>query len=403
MGHSHHHTIEPTTDAGDNRYREARKVTLVGSVVDLLLGVAKISAGYVGSSQALIADGMHSLSDLATDVVVLYAMKHGSREADEEHPYGHGRIETLATVVLGTALIGVALGIAWDAVLRLRHPDLLLHPGWLALSIAAISIAAKEIIYHYTLRVARRLKSNLLRANAWHSRSDAISSVIVVIGILGAMGGLNYLDAVAAIGVALMVAKIGASLAWHSTRELIDTAMEAEQVEQIRTTIIAVDGVQALHMLRTRRMGSHGLVDVHILVNPRVSVSEGHRISEGVRIRIMEEVDAVTDVMVHIDPEDDERATPSSDLPLRREVQTLLARRWAGVEAAQYIDETILHYLDGKIHLEVSLPLTRMKDIREARTVARELTRLALEAEGGNEEKNKKGKSNLAEVRVYFH
>jgi len=398
MGHGHHHHLPDTDTNGDSyhdaRYKEARKVTLIGSAVDLLLGVAKIVVGYIGSSQALIADGIHSLSDLATDGVVLFAMKHGSREADEKHPYGHARIETLATIILGVALIGIAIGIAWDAVLRLRHPELLMHPGWLTLVVASISIVSKEAIYHYTLHVAKKWNSSLLRANAWHSRSDAISSVIVVIGILGSMSGLHYLDAVAAIGVALMVAWIGGKLAWHSAQELIDTAMEPGQVEQIHRSIQSVDGVEALHMLRTRRMGDSGLADVHILVNPRISVSEGHCISETVRAQIMRDVSAVTDVMVHIDPEDDEQAAPSSGLPLRNEVLAWLRQRWANIEAAQYIEETVLHYLDGKIHVEILLPLSRMANIDVAQATAHELSRQAME---------QSDTGHIAEVVVRFH
>jgi len=400
MSHSHHHH-QPSAETGgdgyhDARYKAARKVTLIGSAVDLLLGVAKIVVGYIGSSQALIADGIHSLSDLATDGVVLFAMKHGSREADEKHPYGHARIETLATITLGVALIGVAIGIAWDAFLRLRHPELLMHPGWLALVVASISIVSKEVIYQYTLRAAKKWNSSLLRANAWHSRSDAISSVIVVIGILGSMSGLHYLDAVAAIGVALMVAWIGGKLAWHSAQELIDTAMEPEKVAQIRQSIQSVDGVQALHMLRTRRMGDSGLVDVHILVSPRISVSEGHRISETVRAQIMRDVNTVTDVMVHIDPEDDEQAAPSSGLPLRNEILARLQQRWASIEAARYIEEkeTVLHYLDGEIHVEVLLPLSRMTDMNAAQATAHALRQQATE---------QPGMDHIADVVVRFH
>ena len=394
MGHHHNHPHIPEVANGDERYKDARTVTLVGSVVDLLLGVAKIVVGYIGSSQALIADGVHSLSDLATDVIVLFAMKHGSREADENHPYGHGRIETLATIALGLALIGVAAGIAWDAALRLMHPELLLHPGWMALIVATISIISKEIIYHYTMRCAERLNSNLLRANAWHSRSDAISSVIVVVGVAGSMAGVDSLDAVAAIGVALMIAKIGGDLSWQSAQELIDTAMEPDQVEQIRRSIQSVEEVQALHMLRTRRMGDNGLVDVHIMVSPRISVSEGHRISDTVRAQIMRDVDTVTDVMVHIDPEDDEQAAPCTGLPLRKEVLAQLQQRWEGIEAAQHIEETTLHYLDGKIHVEVLLPLARMGDEAAAQAVAHELRQQVLD---------QPGMEYVAEVAVRFH
>ena len=387
MGHPHGHA--PLT--GDERYREARHVTLVGSVVDLLLGVAKILVGIIGHSQALIADGVHSLSDLATDIIVLLAMKHGARDADEEHPYGHGRIETLATVVLGVALLAVAIGIAYDAILRLLNPELLPHPGWLALSVATVSIVSKEAIYHYTMRVANRLDSQLLRANAWHSRSDAISSVIVVLGIIGAMNGLPWLDAVAAIAVGAMVGKIGAELAWNSAQELIDRAMEPETVAKIREAILSVDGVKALHMLRTRRMAHDGLVDVHILVDPKSSVSEGHLISERVRQAVIEKVDGITEVMVHIDPEDDEVSAPSRDLPMREEVLALLQRRWQDIAEAPDIDHVRLHYLDGKIHVEVSLPLQKMRNIEQAQALARQLARLAEEEDS------------IADVQVCFH
>jgi len=384
MGHDH------GPPSGEQRYDEARHVTLVGSAVDLLLGVAKIVVGVVGHSQALIADGIHSLSDLGTDLIVLFAMKHGAQAADEEHPYGHGRIETLATVVLGVALVVVAIGIAWEAGLRLLNPEQLPHPGWLALSVAAISIAAKESIYHYTLRVADRLDSQLLRANAWHSRSDAISSVVVLIGVIGAMNGLPWLDAVAAIVVGAMIGKIGAGLAWHSAQELIDRAMEPETVSRIRDTILAVDGVEALHMLRTRRMAHDGLVDVHILVDPRISVSEGHLISERVRKAVMRKVDGITEVMVHIDPEDDEVSAPSTNLPPRDEVLARLQRRWEGIAEAGDIDQVRLHYLDGKIHVEVSLPLQKMGDIAHARAVAEQMIQRA------------EGCDDIAEVRVGF-
>ncbi|MFQ6021921.1 MAG: cation diffusion facilitator family transporter [Acidiferrobacterales bacterium] len=344
-------------ECGESRYREIHRVTVVGAIVDLALGIAKIAFGIVAHSQALIADGLHSLSDLATDVVVIYAAKHGSRAADEEHPYGHKRIETMATVGLGVALIATATGVCWDAARRLFNPELLLTPGVWALVIAVLSILAKEGIYHYTMHAARKYRSGLLRANAWHSRSDALSSIIVVVGIVGTMAGLWYLDAIAAIGVALMIAKIGWDFSWQSARELVDTGLARERVNAIRHTITAVDGVEALHMLRSRRMGDDALVDVHIQVDPRLSVSEGHQISETVRTRLIDEIEEVSDVMVHIDPEDDETATPTGVLPLREVVQKRLAQQFRNIEAATRIEKITLHYLAGKIHVELLLPL----------------------------------------------
>jgi cation diffusion facilitator family transporter len=349
---SHTHFPDPM----DARYRQVRKVTLVGAVVDLLLGVVKILVGFTANSQALIADGVHSLSDLATDFLVLFAAKHAHRKADDEHPYGHGRIETVATVALGVALVIVALGICYDAVRRLLDPGLLLHPGWLALAVAFISVVSKEIIYQYTARVARRLRSKMLEANAWHSRSDAISSIVVVIGVAGSMAGFPYLDAIAAVAVALMIAKIGWDLLWKSLQELIDTALDPAEVDKIRKTILGVGSVRACHMLRTRHSGSDVLVDVHILVDPVLSVSEGHQIGESVRARLMESLEDVSDVTVHIDPEDDELASPCNHLPLRDEILRRLEQQWQDIDVDMNPEQVVLHYLNGKVHVDIFLP-----------------------------------------------
>jgi cation diffusion facilitator family transporter len=356
MGGHHHHPLPTPADQGDVRYSEIRKVTLIGSAIDLALGVLKLIFGYLANSQALIADGVHSLSDLATDFMVLFAAKHGSRDADEAHPYGHGRFETLATVALGIALIVVAVGIAWDAVERLFHPEELLEPGVWALVVAGVSVFSKEWIYHYTMHVAKRLKSSMLKANAWHSRTDAISSIVVVIGVGGTMAGLEYLDSIAAVLVGAMVAKIGWDLAWQSVHELVDTALDPERVSVIRNEILSVGGVRELHMLRTRQMGGEALVDVHVIVDPKLSVSEGHYIGEKVRKRLIEEVEEVTDVMVHVDPEDDEQMKPSLGLPSRSWVRTQLEEDWRDIPLAREIERITLHYLDGRLEVEVCFP-----------------------------------------------
>ncbi len=351
---------EPSSQSAveGQRYHQIRKVTLIGSAIDLGLAIVKLAAGFFGQSQALIADGVHSLSDLATDFIVLYAARHSSREADESHPYGHGRFETIATVVLGMALMLVASGIVWDAVKRLFHPDELMQPGVLALLVAAVSVVTKEWIYRYTKRVADRLRSQLLAANAWHSRTDAISSVIVIVGVAGTMAGLPYMDAIAAAAVGLFIARIGWELVWCSVRELVDTGLEEAQLNKIREIIRGVDGVQGLHSLRTRRVGADALVDVHILVESHVSVSEGHHIGEVVRIRLLQEHDEVNDVLVHIDPEDDEQNRYSCQLPLRRELLTRLHGCWADFDAAKQVEEVTLHYLHNRIQVVLLLPLS---------------------------------------------
>lgn len=356
----------------DARYRLVRRVTLIGSVVDLSLGVGKIIGGWLSHSQALIADGVHSLSDLVTDVLVIYAAKHAHAEADEEHPYGHGRIETVATVALGIALIIIGIGIIWDSVNRLMSPAALTVPEAWAIAIAAVSVVSKEAVYHYSMRYARQLDSDLLRANAWHSRSDAISSAVVIAGVAGALAGLTYLDVVAAAIVAGMIGKIGYDVVKSSVSELIDTGLDAEELESIRDTIQSVDGVESLHLLRTRRMAGQVLVDVHIILeDPRVSVSEGHQISETVRAVLIKRHDNIADVTVHIDPEDDEHAAPSRHLELRGRVQGRLRACWRDLPAARQIRRVNLHYLNGKIHVEVELPLALGADAEAAEATDR--------------------------------
>ncbi len=357
--------VAPALTAQQQRYSEVRKVTLVGSLIDFLLGTAKILVGWMAHSQALVADGIHSLSDLATDFIVLYAAKHSHKAADEDHPYGHGRIETLATVGLGLALIVIAIGIGYDAVLRLNDPGMLLQPGMLALAVATVSVISKEWIYHYTVRAARRLRSDMLLANAWHSRSDAVSSIVVVIGIAGAMYGYPYLDSVAAVVVAAMIAKIGFNVVRSSSKELIDTALEPKEIASIRKHIFGISGVRAVHMLRTRKSAGDAFVDVHIQVDPRVSVSEGHQIGEAVRYRLFDKVEAVSDVTVHIDPEDDELESPCGDLPARETVIAALKKSWAHLPDAE-IEAVTLHYLSGEIDVELVLPISLLGSTSEA-------------------------------------
>ncbi len=336
------------------RASASQRVTLVGAVVNLLLSALKLVVGVMASSAALVADGIHSLSDLASDALVWFAARHAGEEPDEEHPYGHGRFETAATLGLGILLGLVALGIVWDAVERVAagaYPT----PGVLAVWAAAVSILAKEALYWYTIVVARRVRSRMLEANAWHHRSDAISSIVVLLGILGAMAGWPYLDAVAAVVVGAMVAKIGWDLGWEAMQELVDSALDPEQVSIARRAILSVDGVRSIHMLRTRRHGHQASADVHVQVDPRLSVSEGHMISIAVEERLKEAVETINDVTVHVDPENDEQAPPCTDLPLRGEVLQLLRQRWP--DDLPEDREVVLHYLSGRIEIDLELPV----------------------------------------------
>ena len=364
----------------DPQTRQAviKRVTVVGAGVNLVLSLVKILAGALGHSAGLLADGAHSLSDLLSDAMVWYAAHHGAKEADEEHPYGHGRFETLATAALGVVLVLVALGIAADALFRLATPEQLSLPAQITLWIAGLAILSKEALYHYTAIAARRIRSKMLQANAWHHRSDAISSVVVLFGILGALAGLPFLDAVAAVVVAVLVAKIGWELAWDALRELVDTALEPERVQAIRAAIEAVPGVQGLHQLRTRRVGHEALADVHILVAGRASVSEGHQISETVRQCLVREIDELSDVTVHIDPEDDETAPTCQGLPDRQRVWTDLSAAWRGHTPLPQERDLTLHYLAGRVEADIDLPLTAFAAVEDAQNHAQDLRDAAL-------------------------
>lgn len=339
------------------RHQLTVRVTLVGSTIDLLLGVMKIVGGWFANSQALIADGVHSLSDLATDLIVIVASKHASRDADVGHPYGHGRIETLATVALALAMVTVAAGLSYDAIQRLMNVAELTTPGAYALLIALLSIIAKEAVYRYIMRVAVLIDSDMLRASAWHSRTDALSSVVVILGVGGALLGYQFLDAVAAIFVALMIAHIGLRLGWGSVQELIDAGLSGEHLEEISRLIRETEGVANLHQLRTRSLGNSAMADVHIQVAPRLSVSEGHQISEAVRRRLIDEVGRITDVTVHTDPEDDLTAPDTAHLPTRTQVVSDLTDAWGDAVAPLDLDTLQLHYLNGHIDVDVTLSL----------------------------------------------
>ncbi len=341
----------PDTYNADQVTRLKSRVTYIAAFVNIILAGIKIGFGVIGRSEALIADGIHSLSDLLSDLFVIVAIKLGSREADHDHPYGHRRFETMATVMLGGSLIVIAGGIAWDVVVRIQHPETLLVPDRDTLIIAAISILANEWLYQYTKRIAKQTRSKLLLANAWHHRSDAISSIVVLFGIVAVLYGYPFADAVAAVIVALMIAKMGLSLVLESIKELVDTSLSDAQTDAIRKEIKATEGVRSIHLLRTRQMGEDSFVDTHIVVDPKITVSEGHMIGDAVRDNLKAQFEDVADVLVHIDPEDDEFKQGQIKSLSRKQVQAYLKQYLA--ELSYEIDDFRIHYLDGKIELEI--------------------------------------------------
>lgn len=344
------------------RFAAAQKSTWVSIVINVLLTLLQLLGGFFSHSQALIADGLHSMSDLLSDVLVLFANRHGNRHADAEHPYGHARIETAATLILGTFLAALGVLLLVVAALRLQHPEALhaVHP--LALAIAFFALLAKEGLFRYMLAVAKRVRSQMLIANAWHARSDAASSLVVIIGVGGNLLGYTFLDLVAAAVVGVMIAHMGGKLALSALSELIDTGLAAEEVEAIRQTLLNIHGVRGLHELRTRKMADNALVDAHIMVDPKISVSEGHFIAESARHAVLKK-HHVLDVMVHIDPEDDMKAKPNEHLPGRPGLMEHLAVRLSVENLKNH--RVVFHYLDGKVDAEIFLAKDQLPEVAD--------------------------------------
>jgi len=372
-----------------SRSKVSQKVTLVGAVIDFLLSVLKIVVGFIGNSGALIADGIHSFSDLLSDWVVWYAAKHAGEAPDAEHPYGHERFETVATLGLSIFLAIVGTGIIFDAAQRLSDTGQISHAPWL-LAVAALSIVSKEALYWYTLIVAKKVKSDMLKANAWHHRSDAFSSVVVLIGIYGAANGYFYLDSIAAIIVGLMIIFIAWKLGIAATKELVDTSIDAEDIARLRTALSEIQGVNSVHSLRTRRNGHKISADVHVQVNPFLSVSEGHIISVSVERVAQDCVEGLSDVTVHIDPEDDDdENTPYEDLPERAQARKILQQALKLEQCNYEIERTQLHYLDGKILVDFFLSLDYLQTV-DAQEINNQLSSIVGQLSG------------FGEVKVYF-
>lgn len=350
--------------AHPERYAAAQKSTWVSIGINLILTAIQVVGGFFAHSQALMADGLHSLSDLFSDVLVLYANRHGSRHADAEHPYGHARIETAATLILGTFLsvLGIVLLVA--AALRLQHPDVLRPVSPAALAIAVLALVAKEGMFRYMLAVAKKVRSQMLVANAWHARSDAASSLVVIVGVIGNLLGYTFFDLLAAAVVGVMIAHMGGKLALEAMAELVDTGLSSEEVETIRQTLLHTHGVRGIHELRTRKMADYALVDAHIIVDPKISVSEGHYIAESARNAVLKN-HHVMDVMVHIDPEDDLQAKPNAHLPSRPVLMERLAECLNNVNLHEY--RVVFHYLDGKVEAEIYLPDEQQAESLQAR------------------------------------
>ncbi|HAC28637.1 MAG TPA: cation transporter [Marinobacter hydrocarbonoclasticus] len=332
----------------------ATRVTIIGMILDAVLGIIKVIGGTLFNSQALLVDGIHSFTDVTSDWVVLAVMRLSRKEPDADHPYGHQRIETLGTLVLGSILIAVGAALAWENILRLLSGEAQLVPGWPVLVAAAASVAGKEWIYRYTRHVGMKIRSDLIIANAWHSRTDAFSSVVVLVSTIGAMLGFVWLDVVAAVLIAAIIVHIGWKFTWDSVKELVDTGLSEDDTRMLKTIALETDGVRNVHELRSRRMGHDILLDVHLVVRPEISVSEGHQIGMKVVTGMRDALENIRDINFHIDAENDEKVPHATDpgLPDREALRRLLTEKLGELPPQSRLR---LHYLKNRIHLEIFL------------------------------------------------
>jgi cation diffusion facilitator family transporter len=350
----------PATKGALPRQYLARRSTLVSVAVNVVLSLAQIVTGLIAHSSGLIADGIHSLSDLLSDFVVLLANRYSHRAADQDHPFGHLRLENAASLMLGTLLLIVGVGMLASAVLKFRSPELIPKVHEAALWMALFALAAKEGLFRYMLAVAERLRSSMLAANAWHARSDAASSLVVAVGIIGNMHGVPLLDPLAAAIVGLMVGRMGWGFAYNAFQDLMDRGLSQNEVDALRATLCQTEGVVNAHDIRTRKMGDLVVVEAHLLVGSHITVSEGHQVALQAQQRLLDE-HALTDVTIHVDA-DREDGPGNLVLPSRQ----MLLNRINSHLGGDFLDLEHLqaHYLDGRVELDILLPADSLEIAR---------------------------------------
>jgi cation diffusion facilitator family transporter len=283
--------------------QQIRKVTLIGIAVNIALAVFKLAAGIYGDSQAVLADGIESLLDVFTVIMVYAGSRFWLRPADESHPFGHGRMETLAAAIIGVSLVGAAVAIGWESIATL-HEQHAEPPGWIAAIAALASVIGKEILFRWTQAIGLRIKSVAVVATAWHYRSDAFSSVPVVIAVVGAilLPNWTFLDHLGAVVVSMFILHAAFKITWPNLKQLIDVGAPAEMRRRIRDIACANRSVIQVHDIRTRYIGTSIQVDLHLIVDGGLTVHQGHEISKDVEMRLVRDIEEVVDVVVHVEP-----------------------------------------------------------------------------------------------------
>ncbi|MGB3289644.1 MAG: cation diffusion facilitator family transporter [Burkholderiaceae bacterium] len=284
-----------------DRQLAGHRSTMVSVVVNVALTAFQLVVGLFAHSQALVADAIHSLSDLVSDAVVLVANKHSQKAPDADHPYGHRRFETAASLIIGALLLSVGIGMLWNSFVKLQSPESIPEVHSVALAVAVLALVSKELLFRYMLRVAKRVRSSMLVANAWHARSDAASSLVVALGILANLGGFHLADPLAALVVGLMIIRMGWRFFFASFNDLMDSAVDDETEARIRGHLLSTPGLHGIHGLKTRKLGDMIWVEVDLEMDGDMTIAEGHVIATEARKRVMQN-EPVLDVTTHFDP-----------------------------------------------------------------------------------------------------
>ena len=343
------------------------RAIVIGMIANILLSLFKFVGGILGNSVALVADAIHSLSDLVTDLIVLFTHRIGKMPQDEDHPYGHGRAETIGATVIGLLIIVTGIGVTyktWETINEISEQA----PGLLAASAALLSILINEGLFHYTRRVGEATKSPALIANAWHHRSDAFSSIAALIGIIGAWQGFAFMDPLAGAVVGCMIVKVGIDITRQGVRDLMDTALSDEHTEKIHSILKEIPEVLHFHELRTRVIGGEFLIDVHILVDPEMTVTEGHRVAEIARRNLIKAIPNIQDVLIHVDGEPD--AEVEAIYPITRKELIEIAQPLI-LELAGNISqpEIRVHHIKGKNIVDVFIKIDSKQDMEASRSL----------------------------------
>ena len=345
----------------------AKRVTVVGAIVNVFLAGLKGVVGYLTASVALIADAIHSISDLASDVVVYIAILFGSQEADDNHQYGHRRYETLASLMVGLLVIVAGLGLGYEMINRIQDNSSWTSPGHMALAAAAASIIIKEILYHYTHRAGAKHNHTLLQANAAHHRTDALSSLVVFTGLIASEFGFTVGDLAAALVVSFMLTRVGLKIVYEALLEISEAGVDSDTYALMVKTIRETGGVVDMHLLRTKTIGGEIYAESHAQVNPYLSVTQGHEIAHRIVERVENVVPALKELTVHIDPEDDELESPQ--LPNCSHLEKQIRDIWSTHHESGYLLAVTLHILHAGVEvvLRVASELddSKFQNIRE--------------------------------------